>query len=128
MSGPWSVSSLDEDELPLSSSLSVPSEFSDSAMSDPIPELELDSEASDDNEETQRGGGLWLWLWLLLVVVVVLPLHLVGDTSFVITGSESPASSVLVTRPYPIATSTSSRIGNSTSNELIIDVVFGRRR
>lgn len=119
------ASSLDDDELPLSSSLSVLSEFSDSARSEPIPELALDnvdSDAADSDAadiEHRVGPGL-----LLLVAFVIV----VGDMSFANAGSASPACSVLVTRPYPIATSISKMTGDTTSNELITDVVFGRRR
>lgn len=114
------TSSLDDDELPLSSSLSVLSEFSDSARSEPIPELALDNVDSDAADIEHRvGPGL-----LLLVAFVVV----VGDMSFANAGSASPACSVLVTRPYPIATSISKMTGNITSYELITDVVFGRRR
>lgn len=97
-----SVSSLDDDEFPLSSSLSVPSEFSDSAKSDPIPELELESDASDASDGKDESQRARLDVAVVVVVVVVgigVDVDLVGDMSFASTGSASPASSVLVTRP-----------------------------
>jgi len=125
MSSSGFASSLEDDELPLSSSLSVLSEFSDSAKSEPMPE-----DADERDEKDKLVGGTVLHVsgdafGLLLLVVALF----VGERSFAIAGeSTSSACSVLLTRPYPIATKNSNPIGNITSKEFTADVLSGWKR